>query len=67
MIQEGKNWMTDLNMVKYGKKLWRILKQLHDERSKYSNITLRQDDTLIHWKKEANLFADTSNKHEIYK
>ena len=35
-------------MEKDGKKLWRLTKQLNDEGSRYSKITLIQDDTLIH-------------------
>ena len=38
-----KSWMTktaDINMEKYVKKLWRLTKQLKDEGSIYSNITL---------------------------
>ena len=46
-------------MEKDGKKLWRLTKQLNDEGSRYSKITLIQDDTLIHGKTAANLFADT--------
>ena len=41
------------------RKLWRLTKQLNDEGSRYSKITLIQDDTLIHGKTAANLFADT--------
>ena len=55
-------------MEKDGKKLWRLTKQLNDEGSRYSKITLIQDDTLIHGKTAANLFADTyqqaSNIHK---
>ena len=40
-------------------KLKRLRKQLNDEGSRYSKITLIQDDTLIHVKTAANLFADT--------
>ena len=36
---------ADLNMEKDGKKLWRLTKQLNDEGSRYSKITLIQDDT----------------------
>ena len=36
-----------------------LQKQLNDEGSRYSKITLIQDDTLIHGKTAANLFADT--------
>ena len=64
-----KCWMTktaDLNMGNDGKKLWRLTKQLNDEGSSYFNITLIQDDTLIHGEKTANLFADT-NKRVLYK
>ena len=46
-------------MEKDGKKLWRLRKQLNDEGSSYSKITLIQDDTLLHGEKAANLFADT--------
>ena len=48
-----KSWMTktaDLNLEKDGKKLWRLIKQLNDESSRYSKITRIQDDTLIHGK-----------------
>ena len=57
-----RNWISktaDLNMEKDGKKLWRLTKQLNDEGSRYSKITLIQDDNLIHGKTAANLFADT--------
>ena len=57
-----KSWISktaDLNMEKDGKKLWRLTKQLNDEGSRYSKITLIQDDTLIYGKTAANLFADT--------
>ena len=45
---------ADLNMEKDGKKLWRLTKQLNDEGSRYSKITLIQDDTLIHGKKRSH-------------
>ena len=48
-----KSWISktaDLNMEKDGKKLWRLTKQLNDEGSIYSKITLIQDHTLIHGK-----------------
>ena len=50
---------VNLNKEKYGKKLWRLTKQVNDEASRYSNITLIQIDTLIHGGKAADLFADT--------
>ena len=55
-------------MAKDGKKLWRLTKQLNDEGSRYSKITLIQDDTLIHGKTAANLFADTLNlrNHQVH-
>ena len=57
-----KSWISktaDLNTEKDGKKLWRLTKQLNDAGSRYSKITLIQDDTLIHGKTAANLFSDT--------
>ena len=41
MMREGKAG-GDLNMEKDGKKLWRLTKQLNDEGSRYSKITLIQ-------------------------
>ena len=65
-----KSWISktaDLNMEKDGKKLWRLTKQLNDEGSRYSKITLIQDDTLIHGKTAAILFADTYQQASNYK
>ena len=57
---------ADLNMED-GKKLWRLTKQLKS--SRYSKITLIQDDTLIHGEKADNLFAEipTSEQYTIHK
>ena len=41
---------ADLIIEKDGNKLWRLTKQLNDEGSRYSKITIIQDDTLIHGK-----------------
>ena len=41
------------------KKLCRLTKQLNDEDSRYSKITLIQDDTLLHGKILTSLFTDT--------
>ena len=46
-------------MEKDRKNPWRLTKQLNDECSGYSKITLIQDDTLMHGKTAANLFYET--------
>ena len=65
-----KSWISktaDLNMEKDGKKLWRLTKQLNDEGSRYSKITLIQDDTLIHGKQQPTYLLILTNKRAIYK
>ena len=54
-----KSWMTktaDLNMENDGNKLWRLTKQLNDKGSRYSKITLIQDDTLIYGKNSQPIY-----------
>ena len=56
------SWMkktASLNMETYSNKLWRLTKQLNDDKNRHAKITLLQDRKMVHGKQAANIFADT--------
>ena len=48
-----------LNMETDSNKLWRLTKQLNDEKNRHAKITLLQHMKMVHGKQAANICADT--------